>query len=32
MKFCWSTITVKDMEESLDLYQGVAGLENERRI
>jgi len=32
MKFCWSTITVKDMEESLDFYQGVAGLELERRF
>jgi len=32
MKFCWSTITVKDMEESLDFYQGVAGLEIERRF
>jgi|SRR6056297_852324 len=32
MKFCWSTITVKDMEESLDFYRGIVGLEINRRF
>lgn len=27
MKFCWSTITVKDMEESLSFYQEVIDLQ-----
>jgi lactoylglutathione lyase len=32
MRFCWSTISVKDMEESLDFYTNVIGLSlNERR-
>ncbi|MBU5484396.1 VOC family protein [Clostridium sp. MSJ-11] len=26
MKFCWSTLTVKDMEESLKFYTGIVGL------
>ena len=26
MKFCWTTITVKDMEKSLRFYQDVVGL------
>ncbi len=32
MKFCWSTIMVKNMEESLDFYQGIVGLETNRRF
>lgn len=27
MKFCWSTLLVKNMEESLSFYQEVIGLE-----
>lgn len=26
MKFCWSTLTVKNMEESLKFYQEIIGL------
>ena len=26
MKFCWSTLTVKDMEESLKFYTEIVGL------
>lgn len=26
MKFCWVTISVKDMDESLKFYQGLLGL------
>jgi lactoylglutathione lyase len=32
MKFCWSTITVKDMEESLKFYEEVVGLKIDRRF
>ncbi|NLT94928.1 MAG: VOC family protein [Clostridia bacterium] len=32
MKFCWCTITVKDMEESLKFYQEIVGLKVERRF
>ena len=32
MKFCWSTLVVKDMEESLKFYQEVVGLKENRRI
>ncbi len=32
MKFCWCTITVKDMEESLKFYQEVVGLKLKRRF
>ncbi len=32
MKFCWCTITVKDMEESLKFYQEVVGLKLNRRF
>lgn len=32
MKFCWCTIMVKDMEESLKFYQEVVGLKVDRRF
>jgi lactoylglutathione lyase len=32
MKFCWVTINVKNMEESLKFYQDVVGLKINRRI
>ncbi len=32
MKFCWTTLTVKSMEESLKFYQEIVGLEVERRF
>lgn len=32
MKFCWTTIMVKDMEESLKFYQEVVGLTVDRRF
>jgi len=32
MKFCWVTINVKDMEESLRFYREVVGLELERAM
>ncbi|MEA4816330.1 MAG: VOC family protein [Lachnospiraceae bacterium] len=32
MKFCWSTLMVKNMEESLDFYQEIAGLKLESRF
>ena len=32
MKFCWSTIMVKDMEESLKFYQKIVGLTIDRRL
>ena len=32
MKFCWSTIRVNNMEESLVFYQEVVGLELTRRF
>jgi lactoylglutathione lyase len=32
MKFCWSTITVKNMEESLKFYQNVIGLVLDRKF
>lgn len=31
MKFCWSTLMVRDMEESLRFYQEIIGLPLERR-
>jgi len=31
MKFCWSTIMVKDMEESLKFYKEIVGLKENRR-
>lgn len=32
MKFCWVTINVKDMKESLHFYQDIIGLEINRRF
>ncbi len=32
MKFCWATITVRNMEESLSFYSGILGLSLERRM
>jgi lactoylglutathione lyase len=32
MKFCWSTLMVKNMEESLKFYQEVVGLTVDRRF
>lgn len=32
MKFCWSTLTVNNMEESLKFYQEIVGLKINRRF
>ena len=32
MKFCWSTLMVKNLEESLKFYQEIVGLEVSRRF
>ena len=32
MKFCWSTIRVNNLEESLDFYQKIVGLNLNRRF
>ena len=32
MKFCWATIIVKDMEESLKFYKEIVGLKENRRF
>ncbi|KUO61432.1 MAG: glyoxalase [Gracilibacter sp. BRH_c7a] len=32
MKFCWSTLWVNDMEESLQFYQEIIGLSLNRRF
>lgn len=32
MKFCWSTLTVKDMEESLKFYKEIVGLKENKRF
>lgn len=32
MKFCWSTIKVKNMEESLKFYKEIVGLKENRRF
>lgn len=32
MKFCWCTLMVKNMEESLKFYQEIVGLEVDRRF
>src|SRR5659263_377620 len=32
MKFCWSTLMVKNLEESLKFYQEIVGLEVNRRF
>lgn len=31
MKFCWTTLNVKNMDDSLDFYQQIAGLPLQRR-
>lgn len=32
MKFCWSTLYVKDLDESIQFYEGVIGLPLVRRF
>lgn len=32
MKFCWTTLKVKDMDESLSFYQEIVGLSIDRRF
>lgn len=32
MKFCWTTITVKNMEESLNFYENIVGLKCNKRF
>ena len=32
MKFCWSTLMVKDLEQSLEFYCGIVGLGVSRRF
>ena len=32
MKFCWCTLMVKNMEESLKFYQEIVGLKIDRRL
>jgi lactoylglutathione lyase len=32
MKFCWSTLRVNSLEESLDFYQKIVGLKSNRRF
>lgn len=32
MKFCWVTINVKDLEESLKFYKEIVGLKEKRRF
>jgi len=32
LKFCWTTLTVKNMEESLKFYQEIVGLPVHRRF
>lgn len=32
MKFCWSTLTVQNMEESLRFYEDIVGLRVSRRF
>jgi lactoylglutathione lyase len=32
MKFCWVTVTVKNLEESLKFYQEIVGLPVDRRF
>lgn len=32
MRYCWTTLTVTDMEESLKFYNGILGLPLERRF
>lgn len=32
MKFCWTTIYVKDLKESLDFYENIVGLTIDQRM
>jgi lactoylglutathione lyase len=32
MKFCWSTLVVRDLEESLQFYKEIVGLKENRRF
>ncbi|NCB41318.1 MAG: VOC family protein [Clostridia bacterium] len=32
MKFCWSTLMVKNLEESINFYRDIVGLEVDRRF
>lgn len=32
MKFCWSTLQVKDLDESIEFYSGILGLSVQRRF
>lgn len=32
MKFCWTTLVVKDLEESLKFYKEIVGLKENRRL
>ena len=32
MKFCWATIRIKDLEESLEFYEGIVGLKVSKRM
>lgn len=32
MKFCWTTINVKDMDKSINFYQEILGLDLNRRM
>ena len=32
MKFCWCTINVKNLEESLKFYQEIVGLSTDKRL
>ncbi len=32
MKFCWSTLVVKDLDESLKFYKEILGLKENRRF
>ena len=32
MKFCWSTLMVKDLDESIQFYKDIVGLEEDRRF
>lgn len=32
MKFCWSTLQVKNLDESIEFYSGILGLSVQRRF
>ena len=32
MKFCWTTIDVKDLEESINFYENIVGLKVDNRM